>query len=44
MRARKEVYEMAKRFRAEKNGRIIEEPRERVMFDSASARDGLDLR
>jgi len=34
MRARKEVYEMAKRFRAEKNGRIIEEPRERVMFDN----------
>jgi len=25
---------MAKRFRAEKNGRIIEEPRERVMFDN----------
>jgi len=32
MRARKQVYEMAKRFRAEKNGRIIEEPRETVTF------------
>jgi hypothetical protein len=32
MRARKEVYEAAKRFRAEKNGRRIEEPRERVLF------------
>ncbi len=32
MRARKQVYEMAKRFRAEKNGRVIEEPREIVTF------------
>lgn len=32
MRARKAVYEMAKRFRAERNGRVIEEPRERVPF------------
>ena len=32
MRARKEVYEAAKRFRAEKNGRVIEEPQERVRF------------
>ena len=32
MRARKEVYDMAKKFRAEKNGRIIEEPREMVTF------------
>ena len=32
MRARKEVYEAAKKFRAEKNGRIIEEPREKVQF------------
>jgi hypothetical protein len=33
MRARRQVYEMAKRFRAEKNGLVIEEPRERVAFD-----------
>jgi hypothetical protein len=33
MRARRLAYEMAKRFRAEKNGRSIEEPRERVRFD-----------
>jgi hypothetical protein len=33
MRARKHVYEMAKRFRAEKNGRLIEEPRGQVTFD-----------
>ena len=32
MRARKKVYEMAKKFRAEKNGRVIEEPREKVTF------------
>jgi hypothetical protein len=32
MRARRQVYEMAKRFRAEKNGRIIEEPHEKVTF------------
>ena len=32
MRARKEVYEMAKKFRAEKNGRVIQEPREIVSF------------
>jgi hypothetical protein len=32
MRARKEVYEMAKKFRAEKNDRVIEEPREMVSF------------
>jgi hypothetical protein len=32
MRVRREVYEMAKNFRAEKNGRIIEEPREMVTF------------
>jgi hypothetical protein len=33
MRARKEVYETAKKFRAEKNGRIIEEPRKEVLFE-----------
>ena len=32
MRARKQVYEAAKKFRAERNGRVIEEPRERVQF------------
>ena len=32
MRARKEVYEMAKKFRAERNGRAIEEPQEIVIF------------
>ena len=32
MRSRRQVYEMAKRFRAEKNGRIIEEPRKMVTF------------
>jgi hypothetical protein len=32
MRARKRVYEMAKKFRAERNGRVIEEPREKPMF------------
>jgi hypothetical protein len=32
MRVRKAVYEMGKRFRAEKNGRAIEEPREIVAF------------
>jgi hypothetical protein len=29
MRARKEVYAAAKRFRAERNGRVIEEPRQK---------------
>jgi hypothetical protein len=32
MRARKQVYEAAKKFRAEKNGRVIEEPRQRVQL------------
>lgn len=32
MRVRKAVYEMAKRSRAEKNSRLIEEPREMVSF------------
>jgi len=32
MRVRKAVYEAAKMFRAEKNGRVIEEPREMVKF------------
>jgi catalase len=32
MRARREVYERAARLRAEQNGRVIEEPRERVRF------------
>ena len=32
MRARKVVYEAAKKFRAEKNGRVIEEPRGKVLF------------
>jgi hypothetical protein len=32
MRARKRVYEMAKKFRAERNGRVIEEPREKLQF------------
>ena len=32
MRTRKQVYEAAKKFRAEKNGRVIEEPRHRVQF------------
>ena len=32
MRVRKAVYEEAKKFRAEKNGRVIEEPRETVSF------------
>jgi hypothetical protein len=32
MRARKAVYEAAKKFRSEKNNRRIEEPRERVVF------------
>jgi len=32
MRVRKAVYEMAKKFRTEKNSRIIEEPREMVLF------------
>jgi hypothetical protein len=32
MRVRKAVYEMAKKFRAEKNRRVIEEPREMVSF------------
>jgi hypothetical protein len=33
MRARKAAYEMARRFRAERNGRVIQEPREMVPFD-----------
>jgi len=38
MRSRKQVYEMAKKLRAEQNGRVIEEPREVVTFgDSRSA-------
>ena len=32
MRVRKAVYEMARKFRAERNGRVIEEPREMVPF------------
>ena len=32
MRVRKAVYEMGKKFRAERNGRVIEEPREMVSF------------
>jgi hypothetical protein len=32
MRARKAAYEMGKRFRAERNGRVIQEPREMVPF------------
>jgi hypothetical protein len=32
MRVRKEVYEAAKKFRVERNGRVIKEPRERVQF------------
>ena len=32
VRVRKAVYEMGKKFRAEKNGRVIEEPREMVSF------------
>jgi hypothetical protein len=32
MRVRRTVYEMGKKFRAEKNGRVIEEPREIVHF------------
>ena len=32
MRVRRAVHEMAKKFRAEKNGRLIEEPREMVPF------------
>jgi hypothetical protein len=32
MRVRKAVYESAKKFRAEKNGQVIEEPREIVHF------------
>jgi hypothetical protein len=33
MRARKAAYEMARRFRAERNGRVIQEPRETVPFE-----------
>jgi hypothetical protein len=36
MRVRKAVYEAAKKFRAEKNGRVIEEPREMVSFKDYS--------
>jgi hypothetical protein len=32
MRSRRQVYEMAKKFRAEKNGWTVEEPREMVTF------------
>ena len=32
MRVRKAVYEEAKKFRAEKNGRVIQEPRVMVSF------------
>jgi hypothetical protein len=32
MRVRKAVYEEAKKFRAERNGRVIQEPREMVAF------------
>ena len=32
MRARKTAYEAARKFRAEKNGRVIQEPREMVSF------------
>jgi hypothetical protein len=32
MRARRGAHEMTKEFRAEKNGRVIEEPRESVAF------------
>jgi hypothetical protein len=32
MRARKAVYEAARKFRAERNGRVIKEPREMVPF------------
>jgi hypothetical protein len=32
MRVRKAVYEEAKKFRAERNGRVIQEPHERVLF------------
>ena len=32
MPVRKAVYKAAKKFRAEKNGRVIEEPREMVSF------------
>jgi hypothetical protein len=33
MRVRKAAYEAAKRFRAERNGRVIQEPREMVPFE-----------
>ncbi|WP_375786987.1 catalase family protein [Bradyrhizobium sp. Pha-3] len=33
MRVRRQVYEMAKSFRADKNNRIIEEPREMLTFE-----------
>ena len=33
MRARKAAYEAARKFRAEKNGRVIREPREMVSFE-----------
>jgi hypothetical protein len=32
MRARKRVYEAARKFRAERNGLVIEEPREKLQF------------
>jgi Catalase len=33
MRARKVAYEVGRKFRAERNGRVIREPRERVLFE-----------
>jgi hypothetical protein len=33
MRVRKAAYEAAKKFRAERNGRVIQEPREMVPFE-----------
>ena len=33
MRARKAAYEAARKFRAEKNGRVIQEPREMVSIE-----------
>jgi hypothetical protein len=32
MRVRKAAYEAAKKFRAARNGRVIEEPREMLLF------------
>jgi hypothetical protein len=33
MRARKAAYEAARKFRAEKNGRVIQEPRRIMVFE-----------